>query len=192
MPRIHQLTALIALLAVAPACDVEVSDPEHESSTAENIGEVDESDDAGEDDGGEASALLLECGLEPACDAVDLSDDASPAAAYSGEGLCLLSALAAHEFGLIQTVMTFDSSIANLDFALTRDGAVLRQSYGESDGVGEWINPPMRCELQGRDFFEKCQLQFDPSCLDPEAWVVGCEPLDGAICPDAGSASDPS
>ena len=40
MPRLHQLTALLALLAVAPACDVEVLDPELESSTAENIGEL--------------------------------------------------------------------------------------------------------------------------------------------------------
>jgi hypothetical protein len=169
MPRLHKLTALLALLTVAPACDVEVLDPELESSTAENIGEIDEgADSAGEDDG-EASALLLECGLEPACDAIELSD----------------------EPGLVQTVMTFDSSIANLDFALTGDGAVLRQSYGDSEGVGEWINPPMRCELQGREFFETCQLQFDPSCLDPEAWVVACEPIDGAICPETAASGEP-
>ncbi|MCA9659055.1 MAG: hypothetical protein KC486_11980 [Myxococcales bacterium] len=184
MPRLHQLTALLALLAVAPACDVEVLDPELESSTAENIGEIDEGADSAGADDGEAGALLLGCGLEPACDAIDLSDAGSPAAAYSGDGLCLLSALAAGQPGLVQTVMTFDSSIANLDFALTGDGAVLRQSYGDSEGVGEWINPPMRCELKGRAFFETCQLQFDPSCLDPEAWVVACEPIDGAICPE--------
>jgi len=184
MLRISHSIALPLLLALTPACDsgpVDLIDYE----TAEDVDEIEQEIDDDDD----VSALLLECSLEPACDAVDLPGDPSgadgaPQAAYSGEGLCILNALTEGDPSLVQTVMTFDASIANLDFAIVGPQLALRQSYGVTEGVGEWINPPMLCELQGRAFFEQCKVSFDASCLDPEAWVVACEPVDALACPD--------
>jgi len=190
MLRTRHSLALLALLALTPACDGDTSGAGLDSETAENIGEVDEAEDAGAADD-DAGVLLLGCSLEPACDAVDLPSggepvadgEVAPQASYSGDGLCALTALTAAEPSLVQTVMTFDSSVANLDFAIVGPQKALRQSYGVTEGVGEWINPPMLCELQGRDFFENCMVSFDAECLDPEAWVLGCEPIDELVCP---------
>lgn len=190
MLRNRHTLALVALLALTPACDGDTIDAGPDSETAENVGQVDEAEeDGGEDD--DAGVLLLGCSLEPACDAVDLPSGGDPAgdagvapqASYSGDGLCVLAALTAAEPSLVQTVMTFDASVANLDFAIVGPQEALRQSYGVTEGVGEWINPPMLCELQGRDFFENCMVSFNAECLDPEAWVVGCEPVDELVCP---------
>lgn len=183
MLRIRNSLALLVVLALAPACDsndgVEIDSP-----TGDPLDKADLDEDSG------ASALLLGCSLEPACDAVllpgqqdDQSGDLGPETSYEGDGLCVLSALTAPDPSLVQTVMNFEGSIANLDFAIVGPGQALRQSYGVTEGVGEWINPPMLCDLQGRDFFENCMIAFDPSCLDPEAWVIGCEPIDELVCP---------
>ncbi len=196
MLRTRRSLALLALLALTPACDADTVAVELDPETAENIGEVDEAEEDGEDDAG---VLLLGCSLEPACEAVDLpsdgdpgADGAIPQASYSGDGLCVLSALTASEPSLVQTVMTFDTSVANIDFAIVGPQQALRQSYGVTEGVGEWINPPMLCELQGRDFFDHCLVSFSAECLDPEAWVVGCEPVDELVCPGTANDDGPS
>ncbi len=182
MLRIRNSLALLLVLAIAPACDVD--DIEAGATAGAPLGKVELDDDSG------ASTLLLGCSLEPACDAVLLpsdhdgqGDDLRPETSYNSDGLCVLSALTTPDPSLVQTVMNFEGSIANLDFAIVGPGQALRQSYGFTDGVGEWVNPPMLCDLQGRDFFEDCMITFDPSCLDPEAWVLGCEPIDELVCP---------
>jgi len=109
--------------------------------------------------------LLDRLGHALALDGLDLGD--------LGEG----------RLGLVQTAAAFDGSVANLDFALLGDGEVLRQAYGESPGVGEWINAPMRCTLQTPDFFAACASEFTPACADPESWIVSCRPVDAFTCP---------
>ena len=191
MLRIRNTLALLVVLATAPACDSD--DIAADEMSVDPLDKADLDDDSG------TNALLLGCSLEPACDAVLLPGDEDeqggdlrPQTAYDGDGLCILTALTAPDPSLVQTVMNFEGSIANLDFAIVGPGQALRQSYGVTEGVGEWVNPPMLCDLQGRDFFEDCKIAFDPSCLDPEAWVIGCEPIDELICPiSKGETPDP-
>ncbi|MCA9637765.1 MAG: hypothetical protein KC420_17180 [Myxococcales bacterium] len=187
MSRLHQLFALtLALLVVAPGCDIDESAGTGEALAQEHVGEVDTGEDnAGGADDDAAAALLLACGIEPACDALTLAgDEAAPSADFGADGLCVLEALTNGDRTLIQTVTVFDGSIANLDFAVVGDGVVVRQAYGTSDGVGEWINPPMRCTLQGPEFFAGCRAGLTPECLDPEAWVVSCEAASELVCAD--------
>ena len=188
MPRLRLAPLLLlAGLALAPACDdLEDSRTELGAGAEPDAEELMDGADAGGDGGAEpdsAPALLRECGLTPPCDALSLRTDFNLQAAADADFLCVLEALAAGEPGLIQTVAAFDGAVANLDFAILSPGEVLRQAHGEGQGVGQWINPPMRCTLQGPDFFAACQAAFDPSCADPERWIAACEPQETLICP---------
>jgi len=186
--RAAALAALIALTALT-ACDQgdpPTSAPTQESQTAVGAtggGDGGEGDDSGapQDGLGSAPALLLECGIDPACDALLL--DPAAIASADADARCLFTALSAGEPTLLQTLTLFDRSVANLDLAVLSPGHVLRQTYGASVGVGEWINPVMRCTLRSPDFFAACAAELAPTCLDPEQWFLACEAEPALQCP---------
>lgn len=190
----RRFSLLLALAAVV-ACDTEDAGDGLEGDADEAQSEIEDdspastgtgdSDSGDSGDGGAAPALLVECGLEAACDVLTLPiDEAAAKQRYDADGLCLFTALTSPTPAtLLQIEVAYPSSTANLDLAIVDDGTILRQSYGRGEDVGEWLNPPMRCTLQGPAFFVACAESYDPACLDPEAWVVGCEPLEALACP---------
>lgn len=187
--------ALLLAFAVVPGCDAadpgesdeqdaDEAETELDDNTAATGGD-DDSDSGGDDNGAAAPSLLLECGIDPACDVLTLPiDEATAQQRYDADGLCVFSALTSPTPAtLLQIEVAYPSSTANLDLAFVDAGTIIRQSYGRGDDVGEWINAPTRCTLKGPEFFAACAASYDPKCLDPEAWVVACEPLDALTCP---------
>ena len=192
MSRTHfpRLALALTTLLVATGCDAAPTGTGADDMASSDTGEVDTAEDGSssgtsgaDDSAGAAPSLLLECGLEPACEVAPLAADDAAKAFADTDLLCVLAALGEGRLGLVQTAAAFDGSVANLDFALLGDGEVLRQAYGESPGVGEWINAPMRCTLQTPDFFAACASEFTPACADPESWIVSCRPVDAFTCP---------
>jgi hypothetical protein len=183
--------ALVALFTLFVACDpddTESAPPEDSQTALGATGGGEDSGDGGEgdqdepqDSQGSSPTLLLECGIDPACDALLL--DPAAIASASADARCLFTALGAGEPTLLQTLTLFDRSVANLDLAILSPGEVLRQTYGASVGLGEWINPVMRCTLRSPDFFAACAADLDPSCLDPEQWFLDCEEEPTLHCP---------
>ncbi|MEZ4454715.1 MAG: hypothetical protein R3B09_35015, partial [Nannocystaceae bacterium] len=114
------------------------------------------------------------------------TDEALTQQRYDVDGLCLIAALSAPTPAtLLQVEVATASSIAHLDLAIVDATTVLVQSYGQGADVGEWVNQPKRCALQGPEFFAACAQNYDPSCLDPESWVRECEAQDTLECPSA-------
>src|SRR5690606_38349229 len=124
---------------------------------------------------------VLECELDIPCEFpfahLELATDAG-ITTFSASDRCIFTALARGEPGLIETVTELSDATARLDYALLGDGLALRQASGESDASGRWQKGVFRCQLQASEFFTSCLKSPSEACLDPEQWVVACEPLD--------------
>ncbi|WAS99127.1 hypothetical protein [Nannocystis punicea] len=182
----RHVSLLVTLLALAPACAAD---------TTPYLGADDTTDggDAGQETD-EKEAMeplprqLLECELAAPCEfpflgtGFDFDASLTPSA-FSPSDLCVFTSLARGEPGLIETIAEFSDATARLDYAIVGPGEALRQASGESDAGGRWLKGVFRCELQPSVFFLDCLQAPSPACLDPEQWVVGCEPLDNLVCP---------
>ncbi len=187
--RIATTLALLPVLLGLPACGFDGSDEEFANSgelrddpmasvPSEPEGETDPVDET-------EPVLLLTCDLEMPC-ALPLElvrETGSFDQSYADNDLCILKALADGTKGLVQTVAAFPASEAYLDHVLVGSGEVLRQVHGRSDSRGWWHKPSERCTLQTSSFFTACLAGFDPACLDPDRWVLGCEPVETLVCP---------
>lgn len=130
---------------------------------------------------------LLECDLPSPCDlpfeGLRLQTEGA-AARYSDSDLCAFKALASDGPALVQTSATLGDAVAYLDYAIVEPGVALRQASGISATNGHWQKDVYRCELQPPAFFAACAEAPAGPCLDPEMWVVACNPLDILVCPE--------
>jgi hypothetical protein len=179
MPRLT--IAALTVLLLAPACDDAVS------------GGFPAGDSAGEDDatGYKQDEILptslVECELPAPCEHPFVGQDLNAAdgsASLSASDQCIFTTLARGEPALVETIAEFPDAMARLDYAIAGDGIALRQASGESAAGGRWQNAVFVCELQPSDFFTDCLKTASEACLDPEQWVVGCQPLDNLVCPE--------
>lgn len=183
----RHVSLLVTLLALAPACAADTT------GTYLQAGDDGEDGDGAGQDTDEKEAMeeplprqLLECELSVPCEfpffGVGLDASLKPSA-FSPSDLCVFTSLARGEPGLVETVAEFSDATARLDYAIVGPGVALRQASGESDAGGRWLKGVFRCELQPSAFFLDCLQAPSAACLDPEQWVVGCEPLDNLVCP---------
>ena len=186
------VSLLLAVLVLAPACGEDASGAylgADDSSTGTDSGSDEGGDDEADSGAGAkdepAPRSLLECEIDVPCEFpfFGLDFDASLGAALSPSDLCVFTTLASGEPALIETVAEFSDATARLDYAIVGPGVALRQASGESDAGGRWLKGVYRCELQASEFFTTCLKAPSSECLDPEAWVVGCQPLDNLVCP---------
>ncbi|MBZ5712561.1 hypothetical protein [Nannocystis pusilla] len=185
------VSPLLAVLVLAPACAEDTTgafEPADDSSAGatsggESAGSEEDDDETAEKDA--APRSLLECEIDVPCEFPFLGAnfDASLGAALTTSDLCVFATLASGEPALIETVAEFSDATARLDYVIVGPGETLRQASGESDAGGRWLKGVYRCELQPREFFTACMKAPSSECLDPEAWVVGCDPLDNLVCP---------
>ncbi len=191
---------MLALLVVLPACSMGDKSDSDGLTTADDgaadDGSDDEGDPAGLDEETEAvdptpdedapPELLAACDLPAPCEyPVELVRD-SKTGSYADSDLCALQAFASGTRGLlIQTVAAFASAESYLDHVVIGPGVVLRQANGRSDGLGLWQKPVERCVIKPLAYFAACAEAFDPTCLDPDAWVESCEVLADLTCPQA-------
>ena len=130
---------------------------------------------------------LLECDLPLPCEqpfeGMTIDSDAG-AASYSDNDRCVFKAMASDGPALVQTAASFSAAVAYLDYAIVEPGVALRQASGVSDASGRWQKDVYRCELQPPAFFAACAEAPSGPCLDPEMWVVACNPLDILVCPE--------
>ena len=186
------VTLLLAVLVLAPACGEDATgaylgaDESSSGTDSGGDGEGDE-DGAGSHNAKEEHAprSLLECEIDVPCEFPFLGAnfDTSLGTALSPSDLCVFATLASGEPALIETVAEFSDATARLDYAIVGPGVALRQASGESDAGGRWLKGVYRCDLQPSEFFTACLQAPSSECLDPEAWVVGCQPLDNLVCP---------
>ncbi|MDC0720209.1 hypothetical protein [Nannocystis bainbridge] len=176
---------LVTLLALVPACaEATAGDYVQEGGDSSATG------DPGEGSGGgmmePLPRHLLECELAAPCEfpflGFDFDKSLTPPG-FSPSDLCVFTSLARGEPGLIETVAEFSDATARLDYAVVGPGVALRQASGESDAGGRWLKGVFRCELQPSAWFTACLQAPSADCLDPEQWVVDCEPLDNLVCP---------
>ncbi|PCC75434.1 hypothetical protein SAMN02745121_03840 [Nannocystis exedens] len=181
----RHVSVLVTLLALAPACAADTGGPYLQAGGTDDGG--DEGGETGDEEAMEPlPRQLLECELTAPCEFPFLGtgfDADLTASAFSPSDLCVFTSLARGEPGLIETVAEFSDATARLDYAIVSPGVALRQASGESDAGGRWLKGVFRCELQPSAFFLDCLQAPSAACLDPEQWVVGCEPLDNLVCP---------
>ncbi|MDC0667625.1 hypothetical protein [Nannocystis radixulma] len=183
------VSLLLAVLVLAPACAEDTTGAfgaiDDGSTGAATGGEADGADDGETAEKDDAPRSLLECEIDVPCEFPFLGAnfDASLGAALTASDLCVFATLASGEPALIETVAEFSDATARLDYVIVGPGETLRQASGESDAGGRWLKGVYRCELQPREFFTACMKAPSSECLDPEAWVVGCDPLDNLVCP---------
>lgn len=184
MPRLA--CTLVTLLLLAPACGDDASGAflQAEDSAGHN-----EATAAGKlEEEAPDPTRLLECEVDIPCEFpfanLHLDADAGLTShSYSSSDRCIFTALAGDAPALIETVAEFSDATAYLDYALVGGRVALRQASGESDAAGRWQKRVFRCELQSSEFFTACLKSPSAQCLDPEQWVVACEPLDNLVCP---------
>lgn len=174
---------LLTVLVLAPACDNDAPGAFLQAGgTAPTSGEPGE----GEPDEDVDPRSLIECEIAVPCEfpfaGLTFDVDAG-AAGFSASDRCIFNALMSGEPGLIETVAEFSDATARLDYAIVGPGVALRQASGESDGGGRWQKGVHSCRLQPPGFFADCLKAPSAACFDPEAWVVGCDPLDNLVCP---------
>lgn len=182
------VSLLLSVLVLAPACGDDASGAYLQAGgTAESdgMGEEETANKDGEVEGNLSPTALIECELETPCEFpfVGTGFAKDSAASFSASDLCVFATLARGELALVETVAEFSDATARLDYVITGPGVALRQASGESEGGGRWQKGVFRCELQTAAFFTACLQAPSADCLDPEQWVVGCEPLDNLVCP---------
>lgn len=174
---------LLPVLLLAPACAAydatEFLQDAGDTGAASSAGTVDKDQTI--------PTSLLECDLPSPCDlpfeGLRLQTEGA-AARYSDSDLCAFKALASDGPALVQTSATLGDAVAYLDYALVEPGVALRQASGISATNGHWQKDVYRCELQPPAFFAACAEAPAGPCLDPEMWVVACNPLDILVCPE--------
>lgn len=180
MSRVASL--LVTVLLLASAC----ADDSTEALLAAGSALGDSGGDSGVAEDEAVPTSLLDCEIEAPCEFPFASqgyDAAAGLVAFTDNDRCIFSTLARGEPALVETVAEFSDASAYLDYVIAGDGVALRQASGVSDAGGRWQNGVFACELRPSEFFSDCLKTASAPCLDPEQWVVGCQPLDNLVCP---------
>lgn len=171
---------LVTVLLLTPACALDDAGTFLAAESAgESVDPIAEEDDL-------APSSLLDCELEIPCEfpyASQTHDAAAGLVSLGDNDRCIFTTLARGEPALVETVAEFSDATAFLDYVVVGEGLALRQASGQSEAGGRWQNGVFACELRPGEFFAQCLKAPSELCLDPEQWVVGCQPLDNLVCP---------
>lgn len=96
---------------------------------------------------------------------------------------CLMTAL---RDGGPGKVSIHDSAVADSSSNITvvfGDGAAILQTWGYSNGSGDFIRDAEECTLKPPSFFEACLASPSLTCAQPSSWVDACVEAPEFSCP---------